>query len=241
MNNGEDVDESYQSLSDLLSGMVFIFIITLIAYIINFSGSREISQTLGQQASDTALRKSYIIKQVSENLTKQNIIHKADPKSGIISISSDQLGFGTGTHILDQSSISVLTNISTTIGSVITCYSNLPVPTLNKQGCAADLRGQLNRIYIEGHTDNVPFKKRNSIRDNFDLSLLRAASIKSEMEKNKPFSELKRQSGLEEVLIPTGYGASDPIVDHRSPTSEPKNRRIGFRFELNQKWALANE
>ena len=80
MNNGEDVDESYQSLSDLLSGMVFIFIITLIAYIINFSGSREISQTLGQQASDTALRKSYIIKQVSENLTKQNIIHKADPK-----------------------------------------------------------------------------------------------------------------------------------------------------------------
>ena len=241
MSNGGDVDENYQALSDLLSGMVFIFIITLIAYIINFSGSREISQTLGQLASDTELRKSYIIQQVSQNLTKQNISHTAKPKSGIISISSDQLGFGTGTHILDQSSQSVLKKISTNIGSVISCYSHLPVATLNRLDCAEDLRGQLNRIYIEGHTDNVPFTMRNSIRDNFDLSLLRAASIKNEMEKNKPFSDLKSRSGLKELLIPTGYGASNPIVNHKSPTSEPKNRRIEFRFELNRKWSLTEK
>lgn len=241
MDNSGDVDENYQSLSDLLSGMVFIFIITLIAYIINFSGSREISETLGQKASDALLRKSFIIEKVSHSLTKQNIDHSADKMHGVIAISSDQLGFRPGSHLLDAGSLTILDKVTDAIGYEIICYTNLSVKELRNRGCAPDLRGQLSRVYIEGHTDNVPYKQRNSIRNNFDLSLMRASSIKQAMEENAPFSQLKKQSDMQELLIPAGFGASNPIINHDAPTSEPRNRRIEFRFVLHQDWSLTDD
>ena len=51
-------DENYQALSDLMSAMLFVFIITLIAYIINFSSNKDLAQSLGQQMSDLELKKS---------------------------------------------------------------------------------------------------------------------------------------------------------------------------------------
>jgi len=49
-------DENYQALSDLMSAMLFVFIITLIAYIINFSSNKDLAQSLGQQMSDLELK-----------------------------------------------------------------------------------------------------------------------------------------------------------------------------------------
>ena len=38
-------------------------------------------------------------------------------------------------------------------------------------------RNQDIKIMIEGHTDDVPFRKGSSIKDNWDLSVMRATSI----------------------------------------------------------------
>lgn len=232
-------DDNYQSLSDLLSAMLFVFIITLIAYIINFTSNRDVGQTLGEQMADYKMRKSSLLQQVSEGLNTQSIQHSLNTELGIISISSDQVGFHAGSHRIPTDQQNVVENIATALGSEIVCYLSPPKEIVNKFKCADATIGQLQRVYVEGHTDNVPFTSKSSLRNNTDLSLMRAATFKSVIEKHlllKNFSGLNDLNGL---IVPTGFGASKPKVQHGQIQSDVRNRRIEIRFELNKPWEHA--
>ena len=219
-------DENYQALSDLMSAMLFVFIITLIAYIINFSSNKDLAQSLGQQMSDLELKKSYIIRNVSDNLFKNGIKHSVDLKKGIISISSDQLGFKAGQHRLGKAAVKTISTVSSSIGSEIQCESKAVV---GPEDCVDGFIPEIDYVYVEGHTDNVPFRPRNGIRDNVDLSLLRAASVKQILDELATSSTSK-------IFVPVGYGETKPLVFYSSPTDDAKNRRIDFRFSLRKPW-----
>ena len=221
-----DEDENFQSLSDLMSAMLFVFIITLIAYIINFSSNRELSQSIGQQMSDLELKKSYLIKKISSNLLRNGIRHSIDAKQGLVSISSDQLGFVAGQHQLDSAAIKTISEVSASFAAEIFCSREIGA---NASSCKDGVISEVEYIYIEGHTDNVPFKPRNGIRDNVDLSLLRAASVKRLMDE---LTELQ----ISNIFVPMGYGASKPLFFHSVPTDDTRNRRIDFRFSLRKPW-----
>jgi len=226
-------DENYQALSDLMSAMLFVFIITLIAYIINFSSNKDLAQSLGQQMSDLELKKSYIIRTVSDNLLKNGIRHEVDIKGGTISISSDQLGFTAGQHKLDSGSISTISKVSASIDAAIKCEPQKP---LGAEPYVDGFIPEIDHVFVEGHTDNVPFRARNGIRDNVDLSLLRAASVKQVLDK----SAATVTKTIAKVFVPVGYGETQPIIDYPSPTDDAKNRRIDFRFSLKKPWEHSN-
>ena len=226
MTNEMNEDENFQSLSDLMSAMLFVFIITLIAYIINFSSNRDLAQSLGQQMSDLELKKSYIIKNVSDNLLRNGIRHSVDIKKGIVSISSDQLGFTAGQHRLSEAAVRTISKVSSSFASELSCPM-VSIP--NDASCVDGFIPEIDYIYVEGHTDNVPFRPRNGIRDNVDLSLLRAASVKRVMDELVSAESSK-------VFVPVGYGSTKPVVSYSVPTDDGKNRRIDFRFDLKKPW-----
>jgi len=219
-------DENFQALSDLMSAMLFVFIITLIAYIINFSSNRDLAQSLGQQMSDLELQKSYIIRNISDNLLRNGVRHSVDLKKGVVSISSDQLGFKAGKHKLEQEAVETISTVSESIGGQLQCKKE---NVANISACVDGFIPEIDYVYIEGHTDNIPFRARNGIRDNIDLSLLRAASVKRILDR---FISSKTSK----VFIPVGYGATKPVVYHQTPTDDAKNRRIDFRFSLKKPW-----
>jgi len=72
-------------------------------------------------------------------------------------------------------------------------------------------------VLIEGHTDNVPIKG-GAIKDNWDLSVLRATSVVRIMEKNKGVAPVR--------LTPAGRGEFMPIDKANSAEARKKNRRI---------------
>jgi len=72
-------------------------------------------------------------------------------------------------------------------------------------------------VLIEGHTDNVPIKG-GAIKDNWDLSVLRATSVVRIMEKNKSINPIR--------LTPAGRGEFQPIDSANSSDARKKNRRI---------------
>lgn len=88
---------------------------------------------------------------------------------------------------------------------------------------------EIDYIYVEGRIDNVPFRPRNGIRDNVDLSLLRAASVKRVMDELVSAESSK-------VFVPVGYGSTEPVVSYSLPTDDGKNGRIDFRFDLKKPW-----
>ncbi|HLW41796.1 MAG TPA: OmpA family protein [Flavobacterium sp.] len=71
-------------------------------------------------------------------------------------------------------------------------------------------------VLIEGNTDNVPIKREN-IRNNWDLSTLRASSV---------VQALQNQYGVNpKRLTAGGRGEYNPITDNTSETGKARNRR----------------
>ncbi len=72
-------------------------------------------------------------------------------------------------------------------------------------------------VMIEGHTDDVPFRKGASIKDNWDLSVMRATSI---------VRILLDGSGIEPTrLTVAGRGEFLPVDGADTPEARRKNRR----------------
>ena len=73
------------------------------------------------------------------------------------------------------------------------------------------------QIGVEGHTDNVPMKESEKMKDNWDLSVLRATSISRILIKQGGISD-KRISAV-------GRVETMPIASNDTPEGRAKNRR----------------
>ena len=73
------------------------------------------------------------------------------------------------------------------------------------------------RIMIEGHTDDVPFRKGSSIKDNWDLSVLRATSIVRILLDAADIDPRR--------ITAAGRGEYLPVDPAKTPEARRKNRR----------------
>lgn len=72
-------------------------------------------------------------------------------------------------------------------------------------------------VMIEGHTDDVPFRKGSTIKDNWDLSVLRATSIARILMGNERINPTS--------LTVAGRGEYLPVDASDTPEARRKNRR----------------
>lgn len=80
-------------------------------------------------------------------------------------------------------------------------------------------------ILIEGHTDNVPYNGSGQLKDNWDLSVMRATSVVKILLENKNISPKR--------LTATGHGEHQPITNNSSSETRAKNRRTEIVLEPN--------
>ncbi len=72
-------------------------------------------------------------------------------------------------------------------------------------------------VLIEGHTDNVPYKGNGQIKDNWDLSVMRATAVVKALLKNSTIAPSR--------LSASGRSEYSPIEDNDSAAARAKNRR----------------
>jgi len=72
-------------------------------------------------------------------------------------------------------------------------------------------------ITVEGHTDNVPYKSKGDIYDNWDLSVLRSTSIIRIILQNSKIDPKR--------LTASGKGEYMPVAPNNTAESRAKNRR----------------
>ncbi len=72
-------------------------------------------------------------------------------------------------------------------------------------------------VLIEGHTDNVPYNGSGQLKDNWDLSVMRATSIVKIITKNSKVDPTR--------LTPAGKSEFDPIDPANTSEARKKNRR----------------
>ena len=72
-------------------------------------------------------------------------------------------------------------------------------------------------VMVEGHTDDVPMRGTGSVKDNWDLSVMRATAVTRILLKNKAVDPKR--------IIAAGRGEFFPIDESKTPEARQKNRR----------------
>jgi len=245
------------SISDMMSGLLFIFIITLVAFILNFqdaiqkqkdvteqqkSISRNLQEAINKQKEVTETQKSIVRKltntdqvrselllNIKEELATQNIIVEIDIQHGVLRLTEQAVLFETAKDTLDEISKSNLQTISTIMSTILPCYAVKP-PKGDLCKGLEHYKGMLDSVFVEGHTDNVPIKSWK-YKNNWVLSAQRAISAYSSLVPNSILEELQNTS-FQPIFSVSGYGEGRPVEGHKyaMPTADPTNRRIDVRF-----------
>ena len=91
------------------------------------------------------------------------------------------------------------------------------VVALNKLANALAYQNDL-KILVEGHTDSIPFNSRGLVKDNWDLSVMRATNVVKVLTQNPDLDPIQ--------LTAAGRSEFMPIASNTSAEGRSVNRRI---------------
>ena len=260
------VDENYLvSLSDLFIGVLFIFIILLMAFALNYrvqqNAAEEKSNDLqtavaaavknqeeqdrriaelktqqveleskNQQLSDTTAERATLLQNLQRSLAVRGITVEIDTRNGVLRLPETML-FGSGKAEFQESGIAALSILGGNLYQVVRCYANMTGDEQDAQACKKTNphNRQLEAIFIEGHTDNLPISTA-TYKDNWDLSVARAKNTYLELAKASPELELLKNEEGQPLLSFSAYADRRPIIGNETESGRQKNRRIDLRF-----------
>jgi chemotaxis protein MotB len=91
------------------------------------------------------------------------------------------------------------------------------VTALNKLATALSIQTDLE-ILVEGHTDDIPLSGKGLVKDNWDLSVMRATNVVKVLTKNPSLNPLQ--------LTAAGRSKFVPIASNETKEGRSSNRRI---------------
>jgi outer membrane protein OmpA-like peptidoglycan-associated protein len=215
------------SASDLMIGLLFVFIILVVVLALE---QRRQQQLVDEQTAKVVGAGDPLIvvtKAIGDALAKDLPNIRIDPETGVISLPEGVL-FPRGSAQLSDSGRAVLGRAAEQLALAMPCYVE---SHRARQPCPENpYAHEIETIFIEGHTDSVPFV--GGVRDNFDLSLARARSVQQAMVTNGPLAEFRNKAG-QPIFSFSAYADSRPL-----PGTDPMdgaNRRVDLRIVLSYK------
>lgn len=218
-------DQNYFiSFTDLLIGVLFIFIILLVTYALTYrSAESELREKLKLLEERIEMR-SDLLSRLAKNLTQQNVPAVADLDAGVLRLQEGVL-FERGRADLNAGARRALTILANELRKELPCYGR----QRDHKGCPEKSAPILEAVYIEGHTDDVAI---NTARfpSNWHLSSERAIVTYNYLRaQSAVLSDVKNASGTAALLGASAYADTRPV---RSVENRDENRRIDFRFLL---------
>ncbi len=224
----ERYDDSFEqkdpysiSISDLMAGVLIIFILALVSMILVYKESVENITNINEQ-------RAQILEEIYEKLPAQDKERiKLDAKNGILRIQADGISNlstsekkAVGAFALNKSEL-------TEDGEKLILDISKAILEMKENPQLAPNWKVVDTIMIEGHTDSIPLK--DGYRTNLDLSTERASYTWKFMDfkSGYAFSSMKNNDGQSLFSI-AGYGEQRPLPNIDS--KDERNRRIEFRF-----------
>ncbi|MEH6628879.1 MAG: hypothetical protein V7739_20765 [Motiliproteus sp.] len=232
-------DGSYMmSVSDIMSGLMFVFIITLAIFIINFQiASKEhedkvknLEAILSELEGNNAMRASMLIR-VQSMLAQMEVDVTIDEEHGVLRLDEQAVRFDTGSDRLSDQQRQRLMVVGGVLAEILPCYAAIQP---DNKHCLPETKGKLDSVFIEGHTDNVPIRGRlaQRFKDNWALSAVRSVYTYRNLVLTSDRLSGMLNVNQQPIFSVSGYGEGRPVPghEHTKPTNDPENRRIDFRF-----------
>lgn len=223
---GDEEEESYFiSMADMMVGLLFVFIILLLYFALQF-------QQKSKAISDAGQTRTEILRKLQRSLADHGLRVAIDTRTGVLRLPAEIL-FAKGDYRLSLQGRAAIATVAHSLATVLPCYSY--APGSDRLGCRNGIHS-LDAIFIEGHTDADALRGSGVILDNLDLSALRATNTyRALAEAAPPLDELRNLPASDPASSPilsvSGYGANRPIPGSGlDEASKSANRRIDLRF-----------
>lgn len=196
------------SISDLMAGLMSIFILTICYFILNFS-------QVTSQLTQNDIKRAELLESIHEELEKNGVKVIVDEEHGILRIPEGVM-FDIGrADIKPEGKITIIK-----LGQA-----------LDKTLTSEKFKGSVETVFIEGHTDNVPINT-GMFPSNWDLSTKRAINTWLLMGGSTPNLQQLKNKKEQMVFSCSGYADTRPIADNGDPNGRRENRRIDVRFTM---------
>jgi chemotaxis protein MotB len=243
----------FASMTDLMLGLLFIFIIMLMAFALNMrdaerkmsdaaADSAQAEQKMSQAASELAEAERKL-NDVTRDLTESDLARRemlrqlaqllqgqvpviVDEENGTLQLGDDVL-FPKGSAETYPEALPKLRLLGRALDAVLPCYALAAAGPPDY--CAATSKGRLEAVYIEGHTDATPIRT-SRFQSNWDLSAARASETFKKLVEGFPALGGLKNDRHERLIGVSGYGELRPVEEGTTPEAMQKNRRIELRF-----------
>jgi len=232
--------ESYfVSMTDLMIGLLFIFIILLMSFAVSYRGAEREQIEAEQRQQETVERLTdnrrsieHLLSAIKESLDRQGVQVSIDLESGILRLPESIL-FERGSADLNEDGRAALGKLVVAMKPLLPCFANafavdpggsIALP----EHCPPQRTGRLETILIEGHTDRVPITGR--FRDNWDLSVARATNTFRTLRELDGRLLHFRNDRNEPLIGVSGYAETRALDGTDDLDAMAANRRIDIRF-----------
>lgn len=224
---GEEENPYLLSFSDLLAGLLAIFILALVALMIHFQQQAELAHDTREQVHTALARlasveeiRRELLEEMKKRLRRYDVLVEISDNHAVLSIPESQLHFGSGQWDVPEGKKDTLTLIGHVLAESLQ-HSD-------------ERLAFVDTIFIEGHTDAVPWS--GSEMGNWGLSAYRAIAVWQFWTESPGelavFKTLRNRHG-QPLFSVSGYAATRPLApDEESLEARRRNRRIDLRFTM---------
>lgn len=220
-------EENYfVSMTDMMVGMIFIFIILLMYYVLQFSTTISRFEDVNEARAKIAI-------ELKEELERRGVAVTIEENSSVLRL-KDNVLFDSGQSDVKLEGQPKVISLAQSLRAVLPCYTDTEV-ALSVDSNAVCRTGphRIESLFIEGHTDTDRFQGVG-MADNLDLSAKRAANVYRRLRlADDGLAQVctKRETGrCVPVLSVSGYGSDRPVDGDFA--AKDKNRRIDLRIVM---------
>lgn len=240
ISDGED-DSYLASVSDLMVGLLFIFIIILMSFALKLrtaedqtevqahikaEQTQQLREITASLTRDTEMR-NRMLEQIRSSLEQRGVKVHLDLRNGVLRLPEELLFDSASATFREQGKVAVA-QLALALAVILPCYS---MPPSTEPLCQGAQSIRLDAILIEGHTDNRPI--RTSIfSDNWALSNARAKNTYDELLSASPVLAMMTNVQAQPLFSMSAYADTRPVAGNDFDENRRRNRRIDLRFIL---------
>jgi len=242
--HAEEDENYFVSMTDMMVGILFIFIIMLMIFALNFRQQTDITEVQAEDVRRIAEQIADIRKEIEGEIAKLNEAEQArtqlletirsrldavglkvtiEPDTGVLRLTDDAIRFSRDSSALDEAALRNVDAVSKVLLDVLPDYTACP-PAVQ---CSSSTGHLVETIYIEGHTDKSGTPQRNWV-----LSTERAVETYRRIVGTFPEMLTLLNSDEQQILSVAGYADSRPAVNRDDDDAYRINRRIDLRFVM---------
>jgi chemotaxis protein MotB len=248
--NGEAGENYFVSMTDMMVGVLFIFIIMLMVFALDFrinqenqtGNAKEVAKKLEElnkkvnveidQLNKSQNDRDQLLHDIAAKLEKEGLNVQVDNVNGVLRLTEEAVRFEKNKSVFDSNALRNVKIIARVLDQVLPAYAACQKSDFDLPA-SCHVGAKVETVFVEGHTDStgVPDPAERD-RRNWQLSAERSVNTYREIVSATPTLRILHNRLGQQILSVSGYSSTRPIDPEESPTAWAINRRIDLRFVM---------